>query len=131
MSRLLLESGGGVNGLGLAFLQCHHFDEFAKRSDDVAAIVAGIAATLILTSLVIVQPGQTSVVRFFGSYVGTVRGTGLYWILPLSDRRKCARADTLGALVLGVEFQEGASIITRRRATAWLDFVIHHTNDCS
>jgi regulator of protease activity HflC (stomatin/prohibitin superfamily) len=62
--------------------------EFAKRSDDVAAIVAGVAAILILTSLVIVQPGQTSVVRFFGSYVGTVRGTGLSWILPLSDRRK-------------------------------------------
>jgi regulator of protease activity HflC (stomatin/prohibitin superfamily) len=26
-------------------------------------------------------------VRFFGSYVGTVRRTGLSWILPLSDRR--------------------------------------------
>ena len=26
--------------------------------------------------------------RFFGSYVGTVRHTGLSWILPLSDRRK-------------------------------------------
>jgi regulator of protease activity HflC (stomatin/prohibitin superfamily) len=43
---------------------------------------------VILTSLVIVQPGQTSVVRFFGSYVGTVRRTGLSWILPLSDRRR-------------------------------------------
>jgi regulator of protease activity HflC (stomatin/prohibitin superfamily) len=26
-------------------------------------------------------------VRFFGSYVGTVRRTGLTWILPLADRR--------------------------------------------
>ena len=40
-----------------------------------------------MTSLVIVQPGQTKVVRFFGSYVGTVRRTGLWWILPLADRR--------------------------------------------
>jgi regulator of protease activity HflC (stomatin/prohibitin superfamily) len=35
-----------------------------------------------------VQPGETRVVRFFGSYVGTLRRTGLSWILPLSDRRK-------------------------------------------
>src|ERR1700681_1221264 len=43
--------------------------------------------SLILTSLVIVQPGQTKVVRFFGSYVGTVRRPGLWWIVPLADRR--------------------------------------------
>jgi hypothetical protein len=47
-------------------------------------IVVGL---VVLGSLVIVQPGQTRVVRFFGSYVGTVRRTGLSWILPLSDRR--------------------------------------------
>ena len=43
--------------------------------------------SLIATSLVIVQPGHTKVVRFFGSYVGTVRRTGLWWIVPLADRR--------------------------------------------
>ena len=48
-------------------------------------IVVGV---IVLTSLVIVQPGETRVVRFFGSYVGTVRRTGLSWILPLADRRK-------------------------------------------
>ena len=47
-------------------------------------IVVGV---VILASLTIVQPGQTRVVRFFGRYVGTVRRTGLSWILPLSDRR--------------------------------------------
>ncbi len=50
----------------------------------IAPIVVG---SLVATSLVIVQPGQTKVVRFFGSYVGTVRRTGLWWILPLADRR--------------------------------------------
>jgi hypothetical protein len=49
-----------------------------------APIVVGL---VILASLVIVQPGQTRVVRFFGSYVGTVRRTGLSWLLPLTDRR--------------------------------------------
>jgi regulator of protease activity HflC (stomatin/prohibitin superfamily) len=47
-----------------------------------------VVGVVVLTSLVIVQPGETRVVRFFGSYVGTVRRTGLSWILPLTDRRK-------------------------------------------
>jgi len=61
---------------------------FLANSSDKGFIAAPIVvATLILGSLVIVQPGQTKVVRFFGRYVGTVRRTGLWWILPLSDRR--------------------------------------------
>ena len=50
----------------------------------VAPIVVG---ALVLSSLIIVQPGHTKVVRFFGSYVGTARRTGLWWIVPLADRR--------------------------------------------
>jgi hypothetical protein len=49
-----------------------------------APIVIG---SVVFASLTIVQPGQTRVVRFFGRYVGTVRRTGLSWVLPLSDRR--------------------------------------------
>jgi hypothetical protein len=46
-----------------------------------------VLGAMIASSLVIVQPGHTKVVRFFGSYVGTVRRTGLWWIVPLADRR--------------------------------------------
>jgi regulator of protease activity HflC (stomatin/prohibitin superfamily) len=46
-----------------------------------------VVSVVILGSLVIVQPGETRVVRFFGSYVGTVRGTGLSWLLPLTIRQ--------------------------------------------
>jgi regulator of protease activity HflC (stomatin/prohibitin superfamily) len=49
-----------------------------------APIVVGV---IVASSLVIVQPGQTKVVRFFGTYVGTVRRPGLWWIVPLADRR--------------------------------------------
>jgi regulator of protease activity HflC (stomatin/prohibitin superfamily) len=59
----------------------------AHGSSGAVAIAPGIVGVVILTSLVIVQPGQTKVVRFFGSYVGTVRRPGLWWILPLADRR--------------------------------------------
>ncbi len=63
--------------IGAAFL-------LASSAWIAAPIVIG---SLVATSLVIVQPGHTKVVRFFGSYVGTVRRTGLWWIVPLADRR--------------------------------------------
>ncbi len=47
-------------------------------------IVVGV---VVVSSLIIVQPGHTKVVRFFGSYAGTVRRTGLWWIVPLADRK--------------------------------------------
>ena len=68
---------------------CIAGDVLIAHSSVKAVIVAPIlVAVIILASLIIVQPGETRVVRFFGSYVGTVRRTGLSWILPLSDRRK-------------------------------------------
>ena len=59
----------------------------AQHSLWVIVVGPAVVGVVILASLVIVQPGQTRVVRFFGSYVGTVRRTGLSWILPLTDRR--------------------------------------------
>ena len=48
-------------------------------------IVVGV---IIVLSLVVVPPGQTSVVQFFGSYVGTVRRSGFWWVFPLTVRRR-------------------------------------------
>ena len=59
----------------------------AGSSVPALAVAPAFVGVIILTSLVIVQPGHTKVVRFFGSYVGTVRRTGLSWVLPLADRR--------------------------------------------
>jgi regulator of protease activity HflC (stomatin/prohibitin superfamily) len=47
-------------------------------------ILVGI---LVATALVVVPPGQTSVVQFFGIYVGTVLRPGFWWVLPLTIRR--------------------------------------------
>jgi len=44
-------------------------------------------AVLVLSSLVVVSPGESRVVQFFGRYIGTVRHPGLAWITPLSTRR--------------------------------------------
>jgi regulator of protease activity HflC (stomatin/prohibitin superfamily) len=35
-----------------------------------------------------VPPGQTSVLQFFGRYVGTVTHPGFWWVLPLTIRRR-------------------------------------------
>jgi hypothetical protein len=47
-----------------------------------------VLLALVITSLVIVTPGQTSVVQFFGRYAGTVRRPGFWWVLPLTLKRK-------------------------------------------
>jgi regulator of protease activity HflC (stomatin/prohibitin superfamily) len=46
-----------------------------------------VVFAIVLGSLVIVPPGQTSVVQFFGRYIGTLRQPGLSWVLPLTNRR--------------------------------------------
>jgi regulator of protease activity HflC (stomatin/prohibitin superfamily) len=46
-----------------------------------------VVAVLTITSLVVVTPGQTSVIQFFGSYIGTVQRPGFWWVLPLTRRR--------------------------------------------
>ena len=42
---------------------------------------------VVITSLVIVPPGQSSVIQFFGHYIGTVSRPGFWWVAPLTVRR--------------------------------------------
>ena len=59
----------------------------AGRKDPGLLWVPIIVFVLVITSLVIVSPGQTAVVQFFGRYVGTVGRPGFWWVLPLTVRR--------------------------------------------
>ncbi|WP_125613312.1 SPFH domain-containing protein [Specibacter cremeus] len=45
------------------------------------------AFVVVASSLVVVQPGETRVIQFFGRYAGTVRRTGMSWVIPLATRR--------------------------------------------
>jgi hypothetical protein len=47
-----------------------------------------VVFALVISALVIVPPGQTSVVQFFGHYIGTVRKAGFWWVAPLTVRRR-------------------------------------------
>ncbi|MDN5767452.1 MAG: SPFH domain-containing protein [Humibacillus sp.] len=62
-----------------------------KQGPDLAVlptVAASVAGVLVGTSLVVVAPGQSSVVQFFGRYVGTVRTPGFWWVVPLTVRRR-------------------------------------------
>ena len=48
--------------------------------------VPALIFVLVISSLVIVTPGKTSVIQFFGSYMGTVQRPGFWWVLPLTRR---------------------------------------------
>ncbi|MBV8162395.1 MAG: SPFH domain-containing protein [Acidimicrobiia bacterium] len=45
-------------------------------------------AILVISGLDVVTPGQTTVVQFFGRYIGTVSRAGFWWVLPLTVRRR-------------------------------------------
>ena len=56
---------------------------------DIATIVVPILlAALVFSAVVVVQPGQTKVVQFFGRYIGTARRTGLLMLVPLTTKKK-------------------------------------------
>lgn len=52
------------------------------------AIVAFVLMLLLVIPMVVIAPGETRVVQFFGRYIGTVRRTGLTWVVPLSTHRR-------------------------------------------
>ncbi|HEX8917667.1 MAG TPA: SPFH domain-containing protein [Chloroflexota bacterium] len=51
----------------------------------IAALI--IVFVLLASTLTIVSPGQSQVVQFFGSYIGTVRRPGFWSVVPLTRRR--------------------------------------------
>ena len=75
----------GVLAIVAAIVAAHYLFDAGQS---VGGVVLLVVAAVVAASLVVVQPGQTQVVRFFGSYVGTVRTTGFSWTLPLTVRRR-------------------------------------------
>ena len=63
-------------------------DRSAIGAHFAVAGVCLVVAVLLVIPLVVIAPGETRVVQFFGRYIGTVRRTGLTWVVPLSTRRR-------------------------------------------
>jgi regulator of protease activity HflC (stomatin/prohibitin superfamily) len=47
-----------------------------------------VVAFILSTGITVVQPNQAEVVTFFGKYLGTVRDSGLWMVVPFSLRKK-------------------------------------------
>ncbi|MGL5824607.1 MAG: SPFH domain-containing protein [Nocardioides sp.] len=50
--------------------------------------ILALASLLLVAGLTTVAPGEARVLQLFGKYVGTVRAQGLWWVNPLTSRRK-------------------------------------------
>ena len=88
-------------------LATSHVDE--PSPGDLTFIVTMIlAAALVLSSVVVIQPGETKVVQFFGRYVGTARRSGLSMLLPLTTKRSVSvRVNNFETNVLKVNDADG------------------------
>lgn len=54
----------------------------------VLGILLGIAAVVIFTGFITLQPNEAAVVLLFGAYQGTLRESGFYWANPLFTKKK-------------------------------------------
>jgi regulator of protease activity HflC (stomatin/prohibitin superfamily) len=79
-----------LNGwLGVLVLACSIAGIILAANHNRALLWLPIAIfAVVITSLVIVPPGQSSVIQFFGHYIGTVSRPGFWWVAPLTVRRR-------------------------------------------
>ena len=104
---------------------------------DVALIGALVVlAALVFSAIVVIQPGQTKVVQFFGRYVGTARRTGLSMLVPLTTKRSVSvRVNNFETNVLKVNDAEGnpveiaAIIVWQVADTAKASFAVEAYKD--
>jgi regulator of protease activity HflC (stomatin/prohibitin superfamily) len=76
-----------------------------------AAILGIIAFIFVLPGLVIVNPNESKVLTLFGSYVGTVKKDGFFWVNPFTIKKKVSlRAFNLNGQQLKVNDSVGNPI---------------------
>jgi hypothetical protein len=102
-----------VNGwLGVIVLAASGAGILLTAQNDAGLLWLPIAVFgLVVTSLVIVPPGQTSVVQFFGRYIGTVTRPGFWWVAPLTVRRRVSvRVRNFETKLLKVNDADGSPV---------------------
>ncbi|MZQ84588.1 SPFH domain-containing protein [Paenibacillus sp. 5J-6] len=74
-------------------------------------IILIILGIIFVSTITAVQPNEASVVTFFGSYLGTIRKSGLWLIVPFSNRKKISlRVRNFNSVKLKVNDIEGNPI---------------------
>ncbi|WP_261304641.1 SPFH domain-containing protein [Paenibacillus andongensis] len=77
----------------------------------VPGIILIILGLIFVSTITAVNPNEASVITFFGSYLGTIRKSGLWLIVPFSSRRKISlRVRNFNSVKLKVNDIEGNPI---------------------
>ncbi len=84
---------------------------FMAEAVVIGAIIGVVNFVLILPGLVIVNPNESKVLTLFGSYVGTVKKDGFFWVNPFTVKKKVSlRAFNLNGQQLKVNDSVGNPI---------------------
>jgi regulator of protease activity HflC (stomatin/prohibitin superfamily) len=103
-------SGYGVFALFLALFAAM-VASFYAEAIVIGVIIAVVNFIIILPGLVIVNPNESKVLTLFGSYVGTVKKDGFFWVNPFTIKKKVSlRAFNLNGQQLKVNDSVGNPI---------------------
>jgi regulator of protease activity HflC (stomatin/prohibitin superfamily) len=103
-------SGYGAFALFL-FLFAGMVLSFYAEAVAIGVILAVVNFVLVLPGLVIVNPNESKVLTLFGSYVGTVKQDGFFWVNPFTVKKKVSlRAFNLNGQQLKVNDSVGNPI---------------------
>jgi regulator of protease activity HflC (stomatin/prohibitin superfamily) len=76
-----------VGGIWLVIGSIGPGEELSSPVALIAGIVIAVLAGIACSGFVVIQPNQSAVVTFLGTYLGTVHTSGFTWTWPLTDRR--------------------------------------------
>ena len=133
-------SGAGMLVLGLLLLfggpATVALGASSQAPEQVAAGAAVfVAALIVLSGLVVVNPNEAIVLQLFGDYVGTLKTSGLRWVNPFYGKRRLStRASSFDSARLKVNDKEGnpieigAIIVVQVKDTAQASFAVDDYN---
>ena len=91
-----------LSGLGIYSLTQESF---------VIGFVLIVVGIIFVSTITVVQPNEASVITFFGSYLGTIRKSGFWLVVPFSSRKKISlRVRNFNSVKLKVNDIEGNPI---------------------
>jgi len=81
------------------------------KNQIVLGVVLTVVFTILSTGIRVVQPNQARTIIFFGNYVGTLKDSGIWFVVPLStDRKVSLRVRNFNSKTLKVNDVEGNPI---------------------
>jgi len=81
------------------------------KNQIVLGVVLTVLFTILSTGIRVVQPNQARTIIFFGNYVGTLKDSGIWFVVPLStDRKVSLRVRNFNSKTLKVNDVEGNPI---------------------